>query len=90
MSFGRGGRYFFGLMELQQNRPAADKTPWRLGWPLASALISSILALLAAFIFYRLETWPRRAVGRSVTELERLGREGAGHFRSSSHTSNRG
>ena len=75
MSFGRGGRYFFGLMEFQQNRPVARKTPWRLGWPAVIALSFLILALLAAFIFFRLESWPARTARQSVTELERLGRE---------------
>ena len=67
-------------MELQQNHPAAEKRPRQLGWPLASALILLILALLAAFIFYRLEAWPGRAIDRSVTELERLGREARDTF----------
>ncbi len=75
MSFGRGGRYFFGLMELQQNRPATETTPRRLGWPTVIALIVLILASLAAFIFSRLESWPVRTARQSVTELERLGRE---------------
>ena len=75
MSFGRGGRDFFGPMEFQQNRPVTRKTPWRLGWPAVVALIVLILALLAAFIFFRLESWPTRAARQSVTELERLGRE---------------
>jgi hypothetical protein len=67
-------------MELQQNHPAAQKRPRRLGWPLASALILLVLALLAAFIFYRLETWPGRTIDRSVTELERLGRKARDAF----------
>jgi hypothetical protein len=67
-------------MELQQNHPAAQKRPRRLGWPLASALILLVLALLAAFIFYRLETWPGRTIDRSVTELERLGRKARDTF----------
>jgi len=74
MSFGRGGRYFFGLMESPQSRPVASKPP-SLGCPFAAALIVLILALLAAFIFIRVENWPKRAVGQSVAELERLGRE---------------
>ena len=44
-------------------------------WPLAAALIILTLALLAGFIFYRLETWPRRTASQSVSELERVGRE---------------
>ena len=75
MSFGRGGRYFFGLMEFQQNRPVVRKTPWRLGWPSVVVLIFLILAFFAAFIFLWLESWPARTARQSVTELERLGRE---------------
>ena len=75
MSFGRGGRYFFGLMEFQPDRPVTSKTRWRLGWPAVVALIFLILALLAAFIVLRLESWPARTARQSVAELERLGRE---------------
>ena len=75
MPFGCGGRYFFGLMESQQNHPAAGKRPRRLEWPIATVLILLFLVLLAAFVFYRLETWPGRTFGQSVTDLERLGRE---------------
>ena len=39
-----------------------------------------MLALLAAFIFSRLETWPGRTARQSVTELERLGREARAAF----------
>ena len=80
MPFGCGGRYFFGLMESQQNHPAAGKRPRRLEWPIATALILLFLALLAAFVFYRLETWPGRTFGQSVTELERLGRKARDTF----------
>ncbi len=75
MSFGRGGRYFFGLMELQQKRSTTERIPRRLGWPAVIPLVVLILALLAAFIFSRLESWPARSARQSVTELERLGRE---------------
>ena len=80
MPFGCGGRYFFGLMESQQNHPAAEKRPRRLEWPAAIALILFLLALLAAFVLYRLETWPGRTLGQSVTELERLGRNARDTF----------
>ena len=80
MPFGCGGRYFFGLMESQQNHPAAEKRPRRLEWPIATALILLFLALLAAFVFYRLETWPGRTFDQSVTELERLGRKARDTF----------
>jgi hypothetical protein len=85
MSFGRGGRYFFGLMELQPNRPAAGKPPGRLGCPIAAALIVFILALLVAFIFSRVQSWPGRAVSHSVAELERLGRDARDTFVTLAH-----
>ena len=80
MPFGCGGRYFFGLMELETNRRAPASSPRRLRWPLAAALIVLILALLAAFIFYRLESWPGRMFGQSVSELERAGGEARDSF----------
>ena len=80
MPIGCGGRYFFGLMELPTERSANQAASRRLWWPLAAALIILILAVLAGFIFYRLETWPQRTVGQSVSELERLGREARDTF----------
>ena len=73
--FGCGGRYFFGLMELPTNCSPDQTASRRCDWPLAAALIILTLALLAGFIFYRLETWPRRTASQSVSELERVGRE---------------
>ncbi len=35
---------------------------------------------LAAFVFYRLETWPGRSLDRSVTRLEELGRKARDSF----------
>ena len=61
-----------GVANERSANQTASRRPW---WPLAAALIILILALLAGFIFYRLETWPRRTVGQSVSELERVGRE---------------
>ena len=78
--FGCGGRYFFGLMELQKNRPAATETTRHSRWPQAAALIILILALLAGFIFYRLESWPGRTGSQGMKELERLGREARDSF----------
>ena len=75
MPFGCGGRYFFGLMAFRQGDPEVEKRSRRIGWPLAFVLVLLLLALLAAFFFYRLETWPGRTVNRSVTRLEQLGRE---------------
>ena len=80
MPIGCGGRYFFWLMELPTERSANQAASRRLWWPLAAALIILILAVLAGFIFYRLETWPQRTVGQSVSELERLGREARDTF----------
>ena len=47
----------------------------RLGWPLALTLTVLILALLGAFLFYRLETWPGRTMKQSGRQLEKIGRE---------------
>ncbi len=80
MPFGCGGRYFFGLMELQRNGPAPGKKPRSVGCSLAAILVLVILALLAAFVFYRLETWPGRSLDRSVTRLEELGRKARDSF----------
>ena len=67
-------------MERRQIRPAVEKPPRKIGWPFAFALIALIFALLAAFIFFRMETWPARTAGQSATELERLGREARDAF----------
>ncbi|MGH8093834.1 MAG: DUF4230 domain-containing protein [Chthoniobacterales bacterium] len=67
-------------MELPANRRADESASRRLGCPLAATLLILILALLAGFIFYRLETWPRRTASQSVSELERLGREARDAF----------
>jgi hypothetical protein len=80
MPFGCGGRYFFGLMAFEQDHPAAEKKPRRLEWPLAFIIVLLLLALFAAFVFYRLETWPGRTVDRSVTRLEQLGRKARDSF----------
>ncbi len=48
----------------------------RLGLPFALALIVLILALLAGFVFYRVESWPSRVLG----DLDRTGRDVAGAF----------
>ena len=37
--------------------------------------VVAILALLAAFIFYRIETWPARTAHQSADELERVGKD---------------
>jgi hypothetical protein len=46
----------------------------KFSWPLALALIALITAGLAAFIFFRLETWPIRTAKAGASELERLGK----------------
>ena len=80
MPFGCGGRYFFGLMEFDEDHSVSEKKPGGLGWPLTFIILLLILALLAAFIFYRLETWPGRTIDRSVTRLEQLGRKARDTF----------
>ncbi len=80
MPFGCGGRYFFGLMDLETECPSSEGRQSRFGWALATVLIVFILALLTAFIFYRLETWPQRSIGSGVAGLERIGREARDQF----------
>ena len=48
----------------------------RAGCPFSLALIVLILALLAAFLFYRCETFPTR----SLDAMERVGREASAEF----------
>jgi hypothetical protein len=72
-------------MELQTNRPAAEKSPRRLGCPVAAVVIVFILALLAALVFSRVQRWPGRVVGQSVAELERLGRDARDTFVTLAH-----
>ncbi|MBA2435916.1 MAG: DUF4230 domain-containing protein [Chthoniobacterales bacterium] len=67
-------------MELQTDRPAPEKRPRSLGCTLAVVLILFILALLATFVFYRLESWPGRTLDRSVTRLEELARKARDSF----------
>jgi hypothetical protein len=80
MPFGCGGRYFFGLMASSQDDPAAEKKPRRLGCPLALVGALLLLALLLAFVFYRLETWPVRTADRGVAKLEQLARKARDSF----------
>ncbi|HVF72540.1 MAG TPA: DUF4230 domain-containing protein [Chthoniobacterales bacterium] len=47
----------------------------RFSWPLAFTLIFLVIAGVAAFIFYRIETWPARTARQGTNELERLGRD---------------
>jgi len=67
-------------MEFAENRPVPGKGSRRVGCPLAAALIVLVLALLAGFIFLRVESWPGRAANQSVAELERLGRDARDTF----------
>ena len=80
MPFGCGGRYFFGRMEFPQHQPRSEPPRRRSGWPFALALVVLVLALLAGFIFYRIETWPARTAASGVSELERIGRTARDEF----------
>lgn len=44
-------------------------------WPVALTLVVLIGGALAAFIFWRLETWPARTIGQGTEDLERLGKD---------------
>ena len=47
----------------------------RFSWPVALTLSLLILAAVAAFIFWRVETWPSRTLSQGTVELEKLGRD---------------
>ena len=47
----------------------------RVSWTIAFTLIAFIVAIVAAFIFLRLESWPARTARQSSAELERLGKD---------------
>lgn len=47
----------------------------RFSWPVAMTLVVLILVGATVLIFWRLETWPARAIGQSAEELERLGKD---------------
>ena len=47
----------------------------RFSWPAAFTLTVLIVAVLSAFVFLRLETWPARTATQGTAELERLGRD---------------
>ncbi|HEY3663304.1 MAG TPA: DUF4230 domain-containing protein [Chthoniobacterales bacterium] len=67
-------------MELQTDRPAPEKRARSLGCLAATLLVLLIFALLAVFIFHRIETWPERTVDHGVTRLEELGRKARDAF----------
>ncbi|MGI8432633.1 MAG: DUF4230 domain-containing protein [Chthoniobacterales bacterium] len=64
-------------MQLSTDRPSSK----RLGLPFALALIVLILALLTAFVFYRIETLP----ARGLQELERVAQHAADAFGKIAH-----
>jgi Protein of unknown function (DUF4230) len=50
-------------------------TGGRISWAAAFALVVLIVAGVAVFIFWRLETWPARTVSQGADDLERLGKD---------------
>jgi hypothetical protein len=52
----------------------------RFSWPLAFTLIFLIAALVAALIFWRIESWPMRTAQQGTAELERLARKARDAF----------
>ena len=67
-------------MEVEAQGREKKGGSWRLGCPLAFTLVVLILALLTAFLFYRLETWPGRTMGQGARQLENVGREARDAF----------
>jgi hypothetical protein len=51
------------------------ETSGRFSWPVALTFVVLILAGAAAFVFWRLETWPARTIGQGTEDLERLGKD---------------
>ncbi|MDQ6938905.1 MAG: hypothetical protein M3119_01985, partial [Verrucomicrobiota bacterium] len=47
----------------------------KFSWALAFVLIFLTVAALAAFIFWRLETWPMRTAQQTGANLEQIGRD---------------
>src|SRR5215212_4140756 len=60
-----------------QHGPAPRR---RFSWPLAFTIIVLLFVLLAAFLFWRLESWPMRTAQQGSAELERLGRKARDAF----------
>lgn len=54
--------------------------PRKFSWALAVTLILFLIALLGAFVFWRIETWPARNAAKASAELERLGRKARDAF----------
>jgi len=52
-----------------------SETSGRFSWPVALTFVVLILAGAAVFVFWRLETWPARAIGQGTEDLERLGKD---------------
>jgi len=69
MSFGREGRYFFGMNEAESNARNRERT---FSWPFALVLIVLIAAAVGTVVFLRLESWPARTAKQGTAELERL------------------
>ncbi len=80
MPFGCGGRYFFGLMELETKSREKERRSRPLAWPLAIVFVALIFAGLIFAIFYRIETWPARTGAEGAARLEQLGREARDAF----------
>jgi hypothetical protein len=96
---GRGGRYFFNdeiripnvekirasLLIRHSSFVLCHSERARVSWPMASALVALITALLIGFIFYRTETWPMRTTHQGVDETERVARAVKNAFVSIAH-----
>ena len=60
--------------------PEPSRSQRKFSWPLAFTLICLIAAGLFAFVFSRIESWPRRTAQQSSIELERLARKARDAF----------
>ena len=54
--------------------PKSDNAA-RISWPAVIVLLTVIAAVLIAFIFYRVETWPARTTHQGVEQAEQVARD---------------
>jgi hypothetical protein len=62
------------------SEPPPARRDRRFPWALAFTLIALIIAAVAVFVFWRLETWPMRMAQQGTAEMERLAQKARDFF----------